>query len=123
VRLALSRSAGSGEVGLGDAIGVAGRPLDQLDPVTVRIGDPAGPRPVRAAGKPGRAGRDPLGGKIGEGRVQRLDLDDEVADAGAGAGLAPGRVVDQLDGDEVIPGSWSMLRLPDAVPPTVPTTA
>jgi hypothetical protein len=66
---------------------VAGRPLDQLDPVAVRIGDPTGPRPVRAAGKPGRPGRDPLGGKIGEGYVQRLDLDDEVADAGAEVGL------------------------------------
>src|SRR5262245_23041448 len=71
----------SGEVGFGDAVGMAGRPLDQLDPVTVRVGDPADPGPVRTAGKPGRLGCDPLDGKIGEGRVQRLDLDDEVVDA------------------------------------------
>jgi hypothetical protein len=73
----------SGEVGLGDAVGMASRPLDQLDPVAVRVGDPTGPRPVRAGGHFGRLGYDPLRGKIGEGRVQRLDLDDEVVDAGA----------------------------------------
>src|SRR5690349_5553346 len=54
------RLAGSGEVGLGDAVGMAGRPLDQLDPVAVRVGDPTGPRPVRAVRKPGRLGHDPL---------------------------------------------------------------
>jgi hypothetical protein len=30
-----------GEVGLGDAVGVAGRPLDQFDSITVGVGDPA----------------------------------------------------------------------------------
>ena len=90
----MSRSAGSGEVGAGDAVGVAGRPLDQLDPVTVWIGDPAGLRSVRAAGTPWWPGRDPFGGKIGESRVQRLNLDDEVTDAAAGAGLAFRGVVD-----------------------------
>lgn len=74
----------SGEVGLGDAIGVADWPLDQLDPVAVRVGDPTGPRPVRAAGQSGRLGLDPPRGKIGEDRVQRLDLDHEVVEASAG---------------------------------------
>src|SRR6516165_1124964 len=93
-RLADERSAGSGEVGAGDALGVAGRPLDQLDPVTVWIGDPAGLRSVRASGTPWWLGRDPLGGKIGESRGQRLNLDDKVIDAAAGAGLAFRGVVD-----------------------------
>jgi hypothetical protein len=43
----------SGEVGLGDAIGMADWPLDQLDPMAVRVRDPTGPRPVRAAGSAG----------------------------------------------------------------------
>jgi hypothetical protein len=81
---------------------VAGRPLDQLDPVPVGIGDPAGPRAVRAVGRRGRLGRDRFRGKVGEGCVQRLDLDDEVVDAGTDVDLAPCRVVDQLDGDEVV---------------------
>ena len=63
-------------------------PLNQLDPVTVWIGDPAGLRSVRAAGTPWWLGRDPFGGKIGESRVERLNLDDKVIDAAAGAGLA-----------------------------------
>ena len=67
----MSRSAGSGEVGAGDAVRVAGRPLDQLDTVTVWIGDPAGPRSVRAAGTPRWLGGDPLGGKIGESLQRR----------------------------------------------------
>src|SRR5262249_40033617 len=70
--------------------------------VAVRVGDPTGPRAVRAAWKLGWLGRDPRGGKIGEGCVQRLGLDDEVVDAGAEVDLAPRRVVDQLDGDEVV---------------------
>lgn len=77
---------------------MAGRPLHQFDPVAVRVGDPAGPWPG-AARKPGWVGRDPLGRKIGEGYVQRLDLDDEVVETGAEVDLAPRRVVDQLDGD------------------------
>lgn len=109
------------EVGLGDAVGMAGWPLDKLDPVAIRIGDPAGPRPVCAAGKQGRLGRDPHDGKIGEACVQRLDRDDGVVDAGAEVDRAPRRVVDQPDGDEVVrSGSWSMLRLPVAVSSTVP---
>jgi len=58
-------SAGSGEVGLGHAVGVAVWPLDQLDPVAVRVGDPAGPRPGGAAGKLDRLGLDPFGGQVG----------------------------------------------------------
>src|SRR5215472_12943775 len=81
---------------------MAGRPLDQLDAVAVWVGDPAGPWSFRAAGKPGRVGRDPLGGESGERCLQRLDLDDEVVDTGAEVNLAPRRVVDQLDGDEVV---------------------
>src|SRR5205823_15005019 len=92
----------SGEVGLGDAVGMAGRPLDQLDPVAVGVGDPAGPRPVRAGGLSRQLGDDPLRGKISEGRVQRLDLDDKVVDAGAEVDCAPRRVVNQLDRDEAV---------------------
>src|SRR4051794_6500502 len=88
---------GSGEVGLGDAVGVAGRPLDQLDPVAVRVGNPAGPRPVRAAGRPGRLGRDPARGQLGQRLLERLDLDNEMADTGAEVDRALGRVMDQLD--------------------------
>jgi hypothetical protein len=101
---------------------VADRPLDQLDPVAVRVGDPTGPWPLCAGGEPGRLGHDPLRGKIGEGRVQRLDLDDEVVDAGAKLDRAPGRVVYQFDGDEAVAGSRSIVRLPNAVSWTVPTT-
>ncbi len=35
-------------VGRGDAVGVIGRPLDQLDPVAVRVGDPRRSKVVRA---------------------------------------------------------------------------
>ena len=42
----------------------------------------------------------PLNGKIGEGCIQRLNLDDEMIDTEIFS--APGRVVDQLDGDEGI---------------------
>jgi hypothetical protein len=112
----------SGEVGLGDAVSMAGRPLDQLDPVAVRVGDPTGPRPVRAVGKPGRLGRDRLGGKVGDGGVQRLDLDDEVVDPGARSTvpLAGSWTSSMLTKSS--PGSRSMVRLPNAVPSTVPTT-
>src|SRR5215475_2463847 len=118
----MSRSAGSGEAGGGDAVGVAGRPLDQLDPVTVWIGDPAGLRSVRAAGTPWWLGRGPFGGKVGESRVQRLNLDDEVIDAAPGpavpfVGSQTGSMVTKWP-----PGSWSMVRLPDAVSSTVPAT-
>src|SRR2546423_15078534 len=101
---------------------MAGRPLDQLDPVAVRVGEPTGPRPVRAVGKPGRFGHDCLGGEIGDGCVQRLDLDDEVL-------MPVPRSTVPLAGSwtssmvtKPSPGSRSMVRLPNAVPPTVPTT-
>jgi hypothetical protein len=81
---------------------MAGRSLNHLDAVAVWVGDPAGPWPVRAVGKPGWLGRDPLGGKADEGRVQRLDLDGEMVGAGAEVDLGPGRVADQLDGDELV---------------------
>jgi len=63
-------SVGSGEVGVGDAFGMADRPLDQFDPITVRVGDPAGPRCVRVARVRSRIGRNTLNGKIGEGCIQ-----------------------------------------------------
>jgi hypothetical protein len=59
-----------GEVGLGDAVGVAGRPLDQFDSITVGVGDPAGPRSVRVVRVGRRIGRNTLNGKIGEGGIQ-----------------------------------------------------
>jgi hypothetical protein len=58
------------KVGLGDAVGVAGRPLDQFDSITVGVGDPAGPRSVRVARVGRRIGRNTLNGKIGEGCIQ-----------------------------------------------------
>ena len=79
--------------------------------------------PSAPPGSPGGPGRDPLGGKIGEGCVQRLDLDDEVADAGAEAGLASGRVVDQLDGDEMIAWQLEHAQAAERRPPAVPVTA
>src|SRR5262245_60832855 len=81
-------SAGSGEVGPGDAVGMAVWPLEHLDPVAVRVGDPAGPRPGGTAGILDRLGLDPFGGKIGACCVQRLGLDDQVVDAGAGTRIA-----------------------------------
>jgi hypothetical protein len=53
-------------------------PLEHLDPVAVRVGDPAGSRPGGATGILERLGLNPFGGKIGAGCVQRLDLDNEV---------------------------------------------
>jgi hypothetical protein len=44
----------------------------------VRVGDRACPPPIRVDGWPGWLGHDPLRGKIGQGRLQRLDLDDDV---------------------------------------------
>jgi hypothetical protein len=58
------------EVGLGDAVGVAGRPLDQLDSITVGVGDPTGPRSVRVARVGRRIGRNTLNRKIGDGCIQ-----------------------------------------------------
>jgi hypothetical protein len=49
-----------GEVGLGDAHAVVGRPLDQFDLVPVRVGDPAGLRSVHVAGACRRIGRNTL---------------------------------------------------------------
>jgi hypothetical protein len=43
---AYSASIASREVRRGDAIGVPGRPLHQLDPVAVRVGEPARPEIV-----------------------------------------------------------------------------
>jgi hypothetical protein len=71
------------EVGLGDAVGVAGGPLDQLDPITVGVSDPTGPRSVRVARVGRRIGRDTLNGKIGEGCIQRLNLAGEMIDTRA----------------------------------------
>jgi hypothetical protein len=59
-----------GEVGLGDAVGVAGRPLDQFDAITVGVGDPAGPRSVGVVRVGRRIGRDAVDGEIGEGGIQ-----------------------------------------------------
>lgn len=73
----------SREVGFGNAVSMAGRLLDQLDPVALRVGDPRGPRPVGAGGQCGRLSCNPLGGEMGQQLIQRLDLDDEVVDAGA----------------------------------------
>src|SRR5215203_6101388 len=44
----------SGEVRRADAIGMSGRPLHQLDPVTVRVGEPRGLRAVGAGRVPKR---------------------------------------------------------------------
>lgn len=87
----------SGKVRLGDAVGMAVWPLENLDPVAVRVGDPAGPRPGGATRMLDRPGLDPLGGEIGACCVQRVDLDNQVIDAGAGTGLTLGRIVDQLN--------------------------
>jgi hypothetical protein len=57
---------GSSEVGLRDAVAMTRRPLDQLDPVAVRVGEPASPRLVGAIRWPRRLGRDPLRGKLGD---------------------------------------------------------
>ena len=43
-------------------------------------------------------------GKLTDGCIQRLDLDDEMTQARAEAGLILGRVVDELDGDELVAG-------------------
>lgn len=77
---------------------------------------PSGP-----ASRPGRLGRDPLRGKIGQGGVQRLDLDDEMAEAGAEVGRAPAGSCTSSMVTKPSPGS-RMVRLPEAVPSTVPTT-
>ncbi len=44
---AYSASIASREVRRGDAVGVPGRPLHQLDPIAVRVGEPARPEIVR----------------------------------------------------------------------------
>lgn len=111
-----------GEVGLSDAVGVAGRPLDQFDSITVGVGDPAGPRSVRVVRVGRRIGRNTLNGKIGEGGIQWLNLDDEMIDTGAEFYFAFRRVVDQLDGDEGIARQLQHGQVTERVPSTVPVT-
>lgn len=69
-RLACQRGPSAREVGLGDAVGVAGRPLDQFDSITVGVGDPAGPRSVRVVSVGRRIGRNTLNGKIDGSGIQ-----------------------------------------------------
>jgi hypothetical protein len=84
------------EVGVGDAVGLADRPLDQFDSIAVRVGDPAGPRCIRVASVRSRSGHNTLNGKIGEGCIQCLNLEDPqelqpVPEGGSGlSGGAPG---------------------------------
>jgi hypothetical protein len=74
--------------------------MRRLSRTTYPRGSPEPRKAVWSAGSPRLLDRDLLRGKIGQGRIQRLDLDDEVVDAGAEVDCAPGRVVHQLDGDE-----------------------
>src|SRR5919112_2212647 len=68
-------------VGRGDALGMASRPLDQLDPVAVWVDNERRPEAVLAL-LAGRDGLDPLGSEAIEGGRHRLHLDHEVAEAG-----------------------------------------
>ena len=58
---------------------------------------------VGAVGRRGLLRLDRLGGQVRHGRVHVLDLDDEVAQA-AGLDRAVRRVVDELEGDELVAG-------------------
>ena len=42
--------------------------------------------------------------KLTDGCIQRLDLDDEMTEARAEVDLTLGRIVDEFDGDELVPG-------------------
>jgi len=63
------RPTASGEVRGGDAVGVSGRPLHQLYPVAVWVGNERRPEAVLAL-LAGRDGLDPLGRKVIEEALQ-----------------------------------------------------
>jgi hypothetical protein len=80
---------------------------------------------VRGTSGPARNADGPatiLCGKTGQGRLQRLDLDDEVVDAGAEVDYATGRVVSQLDGDKAAARQPEHGQPAQRRPSTVPTT-
>jgi hypothetical protein len=76
-------------------------PLDQLDAITVRVGEPAGPELVRAIGGHRFLGVDSLGGEAASRVEQRLHLDDEVAETPR-VDTATVCSMDELNGDELI---------------------
>jgi hypothetical protein len=61
-RHAGERAGCSGEVGLGDAVGVAGGPLDEFGAVAVRVGDPRGP--FAPPGSPGGSAAMPWAARL-----------------------------------------------------------
>ena len=60
---------------------MAGPPLDELDPVAVRILEPGRPRSVGAAGQLGRARLEALAGKRRERGRQVVHLDRQIVEA------------------------------------------
>ena len=76
-------------------------PLDELDAVAVRVGDPGRPEVRGAVGRSGLVRLDSACSQVRHRRVHVLDLDHEVAEA-AGLDPAAGGVVDELEGHELV---------------------
>ena len=105
--------------------GMSRGPLDELDPVAVGIGEPASSRsPSEPSGELGWLGVDAAcAARSSDGGVQVLDLDDEVVEAAAGrprpasGSWTSSRLTNRSS------GSFSIVRLPNSVSGTVPTTS
>lgn len=98
---------------------MTGRPLDEFDPSAVGIGEPGGPEVVGTARGVGRGCRDVACSKTSDRIVQCLYLGDEVVEAYRVDPPCCG-IVDKLEADELVLGSFSIVRLPKSVSGTVP---
>lgn len=78
VELCCGRGRLLGEVVDGKSVGVALRPLDQLDSIVVWIGEPRGPEVLGTVRRAGGLSVESDVGEAGHSGAQVLDLDDEV---------------------------------------------
>src|SRR4051812_19154414 len=82
---------------------MAGRPLDQLDSVSVRVCDPGRPEILGTIGRGWWFNANSPTAKLGKCPLHGVDHKDEVAEP-AGADHFLAWIVDEFEGHELVPG-------------------
>src|SRR5262249_45075171 len=94
------------EIGRGDSGGVPGRPLNELDPVPVGIGEPRGPWSLQPTRKFNRTGPQAVARQRLGACDEVINLNDEVAESGADYDRSLAWPVHQFDADDLL--AWKL---------------
>jgi len=97
-------------------------PLDHFDAIAVGIGEPGGQEVVRAVRRAGGVRLEAPGDETSDRCGQVLHLDDDVVEA-ARVDRASGGIVASSRLTNSSPGNFSIVKLPNSVSGTEPTTS